>query len=76
MVTVVRQVVLVFASFVLHFLHMGIPQSFGVIYSELVSVFEVGEGEIGWIASLFTGMLLGAGKYILEAFNPFMPGVP
>ena len=69
MATVARQVVLVFASFVLHFLHMGIPQSFGVIYSELVSVFEVGEGQIGWVASLFTGMLLGTGQYIYMTHN-------
>ena len=49
MVTVARQVVLVFASFVLHFLHMGIPQSFGVIYSELVSFLRWGRGRLaGW----------------------------
>ena len=62
MATVLRQLVLVFGSFVLHFLSTGISQSFGVIYSELTSVFEIGEGETGLVASLFTGLLLGTGK--------------
>ena len=53
-----------FGSFVFHFLILGIPQSFGVIYSEIVSAFELGEGEIGWIPSLYTGMLFGTGKYV------------
>ena len=57
-----RHVILVFGSFVLHFLSMGISQSFGVIYSELLNVFEVEESKIGWIASLFAGLLLGTGK--------------
>ena len=56
-----RHVLLVLGSFVLHFLYFGIPQSFGVIYSELVSVFDEGEGEIGWVASLYPGVLRGAG---------------
>ena len=62
MPTVLIQLVLVFGSFVLHFLSTGISQSFGVMYSELVSVFEIGEGEIGFVASLFTGLLLGTGE--------------
>ena len=66
MVAVSRQLVLVFSSFILHFLSIGISQSFGVIYSELISVFEIGKGETAWVASLFTGLLLGTGK----SFNP------
>ena len=58
----VRQFKVVFGSFVLHILSMGVSQSFGVIYKELLTAFEVGESEIGWIASLFSGLLLGTGK--------------
>ena len=57
-----RSVVVVFGSFVLHSLSMGLATSFGVIYKELVIFFEVGEGEIGFIPSLYTGLLLGTGK--------------
>ena len=61
-----RKVVIVFGSFILHILSMGVSQSFGVIYKELLIAFEVAESEIGWIPSLFSGLLLGTGKpYIL-----------
>ena len=59
---VARRLFLVLGSFVLHFLCIGIPQSFGILYSELASVFELGDGEMGWVASLFTGLLFGTGK--------------
>ena len=64
MKTAVRHVSLVLGSFILHFLSMGISQSFGVIYNELISVFETGAGETSWISSLFAGLLLGTGKGI------------
>ena len=60
--TVVNRVALVSGSFVLHFLCVGIPFSFGVIYNEIASVFELGDGETGWVPSLFSGLLLGTGK--------------
>ena len=41
---------------------MGIPQSFGVIYSEMLSAYEISEGEMDWVASLHSGMFFGAGK--------------
>ena len=58
----IRSGLIIFGSFYLHNISMGLASSFGVIYKELVIVFEVGEGSIGWIPSLFTGLLLGAGK--------------
>ena len=61
---IVNDVSLVFGSFVLHFLSIGISQSFGVIYGELLTVFEVEESEVGWVTSLFTGLLFGTGGYI------------
>ena len=60
--TMVSRVALVSGSFVLHFLSVGIPFSFGVIYNEIASVFELGDGETGWVPSLFSGLLLGTGK--------------
>ena len=55
--------VLVSGSFVLYFLCVGTALSFGVIYSELASVFELGDGKTGWVASLFVGLQLGCGKF-------------
>ena len=57
-----KQVFMVFGGFVFHFIFMGIPQSFGIIYSELLSAYEISEGELGWVASLHNGMFFGAGK--------------
>ena len=57
-----KHVRLVLGSFISHFLSAGMARSFGVIYYELISVFEIGAGETGWIASLFAGLLLVAGK--------------
>ena len=62
--SVVRRLFLALGSFILHFICIGIPTSFGVLYNELSSAFELGDGEMGWIASLFTGLLFGAGKCI------------
>ena len=53
---------IVFASFILYMLSMGVSQSFGVIYKELLTHFKVAESEIGWIPSLYTGLLHGTGR--------------
>ena len=42
---------------------MGIPQSFGVMYSELLAAYDIGEGELGWVASVYTGFFLGTSKW-------------
>ena len=52
---------IVFVSFILYMLSMGASQSFGVIYKELLIYFKVAESEIGWIPSLYTGLLHGTG---------------
>ena len=51
-------------SFVYHMIFMGIPQSFGVMYSELLAAYDIGEGELGWVASVYTGFFLGTSKWL------------
>ena len=60
--SVARRLFLVFGSFIIYVVCIGIPLSFGVFYNELSSVFDLGDGEMGWVASLFTGILFGTGK--------------
>ena len=67
----IRQIVVVFVVFILYMLSMGISQSFGIIYKELLTAFEVTESEIGWIPSLFSGLLLGTGKWCSLSLNIF-----
>ena len=59
--SVVRRFFLVLGSFILHFICIGVPTSFGVLYNELATAFDMSDGEMGWVASLFTGLLLGSG---------------
>ena len=63
--SVARRLFLILGSFILHFICIGIPTSFGILYNELSSAFELGDGEMGWIASLFRGLLFGSGKCIV-----------
>ena len=64
MKTIGSSAVLLVGSFILHFNGLGLSQSFGIIYSELLTFFDSGKSETSWIASLNSGLFLGCGKFV------------
>ena len=64
MKTIGSSVVLLVGSFILHFIGLGLSQSFGIIFSELLTFFDSGKSETSWIASLNFGLFLGCGKFV------------
>ncbi|XP_046558269.1 monocarboxylate transporter 14-like [Haliotis rubra] len=50
--------VCVVGSFYIHFIVIGLMQSFGVIYVELLDQFNSSRGETAWIGSLLSGLVL------------------
>ncbi|VDI73766.1 ERI1 exoribonuclease 2 [Mytilus galloprovincialis] len=53
--------IIVFSAFLTNMICDGIAFSFGVMYSELLDVFDASKSTTSWIASLFFGMPLIAG---------------
>ena len=64
MKTIGSSAVLLVGNFILHFIGLGLSQSFGIIYSELLTFFDSGKSETSWIASLNSGLFLGCGKFV------------
>ena len=64
MKTIGSSAVLLVGNFILHFIGLGLSQSFGIIYSELLTFFDSGKSETSWIASLNFGLFLGCGKFV------------
>lgn len=64
MKTIGSSAVLLVGSFILHFIGLGLSQSFGIIYSELITFFDSGKSETSWIASLNSGLFLACGKFV------------
>ena len=64
MKTIGSSAILLVGSFILHFIGLGLSQSFGIIYSELLTFFDSGKSETSWIASLNSGLFLGCGKIV------------
>ena len=62
--TTVDNLLLVAGVFLIQFATYGAAQSFGVMYSELLSVFGESKSETGWIPSLYSGMMFFVGKKI------------
>ncbi|XP_033759849.1 monocarboxylate transporter 9-like [Pecten maximus] len=52
---------IIFSSFGMYFLSMGMVTSFGVMYSALRDQFGSGASETSWVASLSSGLLLVTG---------------
>ncbi|XP_063444917.1 uncharacterized protein LOC134725207 [Mytilus trossulus] len=53
--------IIVFSAFLTNMICDGIAFSFGVMYSELLDVFDASKSTTSWVASLFFGMPLIAG---------------
>ena len=53
---------IVVGSFVLYFNSWGMAQSFGVMYIELRDRFGGTRSDAAWVQSIFSGILLAAGK--------------
>ena len=54
-------IVRVIGSFILHFITMGIIQSFGILFSELLETFEGNNADTSWVASINTGVMMLSG---------------
>ncbi|XP_067668210.1 monocarboxylate transporter 13-like [Haliotis asinina] len=65
----IRNVMLVFAGFVLHLFPQGLGNSYGVVYTHLKDIEGFSDYQMSWIGSLMAGMLgVGAilGSYLIE----------
>lgn len=51
--------IVVFGSFLVHFLVLGLVYSFGVFYSEYLQYFNGNASDIAWIGSIGVGMMAG-----------------
>ena len=64
MKTIGSSAVLLVGNVILHFIGLGLSQSFGNIYSEFLTFFDSGKSETSWVASLNSGLFLGCGKFV------------
>ncbi len=53
--------VVVFGSFIVHMLVLGIQYSFGVIFVELLEEFDSARDAVAWVGSMCLGFQLGMG---------------
>ena len=61
-----QQVGVVAASFMFHVIVMGLSLSFGILYSELHTEFNVPQSRAVWVASLFMGLIGIAGIVVFK----------
>ena len=60
----------VFASFVLQTLSIGVTYTFGILLSELMSFFNASESTLAWIGSIQAALLYFTGGCLLQLGSP------
>ncbi|XP_074599114.1 monocarboxylate transporter 1 [Brevipalpus obovatus] len=63
--------VIVFSSFMIHFLADGVTYTFGIFYVELLKNFSAGKGITAWVPSMMTGMTYGIGPIASGLINKY-----
>lgn len=63
--------VVVFASFMIHFIADGCAFSFGVLYTELLDYFQDSRGKTAWVGSLFVSVPLLTGPIASALTNKY-----
>ena len=63
--------VVVFASFMIHFIADGCAFSFGVLYTELLDYFQDSKGKTAWVGSLFVSVPLLTGPIASALTNKY-----
>ncbi|RWS27467.1 monocarboxylate transporter 9-like protein [Leptotrombidium deliense] len=61
----------VFSSFMIHFITDGVTYTFGIFYSEFLRHFESGKGLTAWVPSIMTGVLYGIGPIVSGLINKY-----
>lgn len=55
--------IIVFSSFMIHFVADGITYTFGIFYRELLIEFGSSRGLTAWVPSIMSGLIYGIGMY-------------